>query len=173
MLEAYGNIWDLASDYDAIVITTNGYVKKNGEAVMGRGIALEAAEKNPGLPLLLGEAIKEEGNRVFMFPLWRVWNSKVPHVRTWNPVTEITFITFPVKPVVGTKGEMGWKAKADIDLIRTSTEQLVELMDAVKGYDTVIMPRPGCGNGGLKWEQVKPVIEPLLDDRFTVVTFHP
>lgn len=32
MLEIYGNIWDLEENYDAIVITTNGFVKINGDA---------------------------------------------------------------------------------------------------------------------------------------------
>ena len=35
--------------------------------------------------------------------------------------------------------------------------------------DKVYMARPGCGNGQLKWEDVKPLIAPILDDRFIVV----
>ncbi len=35
--------------------------------------------------------------------------------------------------------------------------------------DKVYLVRPGCGNGQLKWEDVKPLIAPILDDRFIVV----
>lgn len=38
MIEKPGNIWDYYNkDCFVIVITTNGYVKNSGEAVMGRG----------------------------------------------------------------------------------------------------------------------------------------
>lgn len=152
MLEAYGNIWDLLPNYGAIVITTNGYVKKNGEAVMGRGIAKEAVDRFPEFPKRLGYALQKCGNKTFRFP---------------NIVDYIVF-TLPVKPQYGPNGEMGWKAKADINLIQESVVDLVRL--ASKDLK-IIMPRPGCGNGKLFWKDVKPVIEPLLDDRFTVVTF--
>ena len=31
--------------------------------------------------------------------------------------------------------------------------------------------RPGAGIGGLQWADVKAAIEPILDDRFTIVSF--
>lgn len=175
MLEAYGNIWDLFKDYDAVVITTNGFVKTNGEAVMGRGIALEAKEHFDNLPERLGLAIREEGNRVFIFPHYynRVSTKLSSVYRGFDFQNMGRVITFPVKPIMGANGKPGWSVKAEIGLIETSCKQLIELLDKTPWISKVIMPRPGCGNGGLKWEDVKPVIEPLLDDRFTVVTFHP
>lgn len=166
MIEAYGDIWKNLKDYDAVVITTNGFVKKNGEAVMGRGIALAAKTKYPRLATDLGSMLNKHGNFVFGFrykenPFW--------------------IITMPVKPEFGPGGIPGWKARADIDLIRESAKQIVGLppyyglfhnindSDSEGKLDRIIMPRPGCGNGGLKWETVKPVIEPILDDRFTVM----
>lgn len=38
--EVVGNMWAIPAD--AYCITTNGFVKKNGEAVMGAGCAKEA-----------------------------------------------------------------------------------------------------------------------------------
>jgi hypothetical protein len=37
------------------------------------------------------------------------------------------------------------------------------------GLQTILLPRPGCGNGQLDWAQVGPAIAPLLDDRVTIV----
>lgn len=167
MKEAFGNIWDMKND--AICITTNGYVKKNGDAVMGRGIAKEAVDAYPQLPSWLGNHLRRNGNHVtigsFDYPC-TTWETSLD-------TCEQVFFIFPVKPEFGPNGEMGWKARADIELIERSAKELVELVDEFSYMKTVLVPRPGCGNGGLKWEQVKPVIEPILDDRFTVVTWHP
>lgn len=154
MLEKFGNIWDLAKDYDAIVITTNGYVKKDGSAVMGRGIAKEASWRYPDLPKRLGWNLGQEGNIPCAFTDYK------PYI-----------ITFPVKPAFGPDGIPGWLVRADINLIKESAIKLIETVDWLE-LQKVILPRPGCGNGRLTWEQVKPIIEPILDDRFTVVTFH-
>lgn len=160
MKEDYGDIWYLAEEYDAVVITTNGYVRKDGKAVMGRGIAKEATEKYPNIDRWLGYNLKKYGNRVFLLP------------RPWEQNGTLPLFTFPVKPEYGPNGEMGWKAKADIELIAKSAHELVGMINGYH-FHNIILPRPGCGNGGLKWEDVKPVIEPILDDRFTVVTWHP
>ena len=47
----------------------------------------------------------------------------------------------------------------------------MELIDLVieHGFDTVVLPRPGCGNGGLRWQDVRPLLGLSLDDRFIVV----
>lgn len=165
MKEAFGDIWDLAKETQGsvgICITTNGYVRKDGKAVMGRGIAKEAAERYPWLPRTLAEHIRYRGNGV------AVWGAD------YDPDTDKSthIISFPVKPVFGPNGQMGWQAKAELNIIKASA---IELMDIPKWLvpKTILLPRPGCGNGGLKWEDVKPVIEPILDDRVTVVTWHP
>jgi hypothetical protein len=36
--------------------------------------------------------------------------------------------------------------------------------------ENVLVPRPGCGNGQLDWEDVKPILLDHFDDRFIVVT---
>lgn len=165
MKEAFGNIWQHQDEYDAVVITTNGFVKKNGEAVMGRGIALEAVEAYPEFPARLGSILKQYGNIVWLFNFDQ-WSS------SREADYEDLIFTFPVKPEYGPNGEMGWKVKADLKLIIRSAKQLVKFVDEFS-MKKILMPRPGCGNGGLKWEDVKPVIEPYLDDRFTVMTNDP
>ncbi len=50
MIEQQINLWDADADNVLLCITTNGYVKNNGECVMGRGCALEAKTRWPDLP---------------------------------------------------------------------------------------------------------------------------
>jgi hypothetical protein len=146
MKEATGNLWDYPADLR--VITTNGTVRKDGACVMGRGCAYEATQKfppNPGYPGIawkLGNAIRAEGNIPFVF------------------LSE-GLITFPVKH--------SWFEPADPTLIAHSVEWLKEWL-AHQPNVSVVMPRPGCGNGQLKWEDVKPLLE-SLPDSVTVITF--
>lgn len=138
MLEANGNLWD----FDGYkVITTNGFIKKNGECVMGRGCAKEASIRYPKLPYELGMAIKEFGNHVLCFDKYQL-------------------VTFPVKH--------NWWEKADLELIKESAKELLRF----SYLGNIFLPRPGCGNGQLTWDEVKPVIEPILkSNNFIVVDF--
>lgn len=131
-------------------ITTNGTVKANGEAVMGRGCAAEAKARIPGLARSLGNYLKEHGNRV-MAHATRGAGGIFYHPQ---------LVFFPVKHQ--------WFEHADLALIRRSAEQL---SDMVTGTDYVaVLPRPGCGNGHLRWEDVKPVIAPILPDNIWVIS---
>ena len=170
MKEAIGNM--LHVDCDAVVVTTNGFVKKDGACVMGRGIAKQLAQHIPSLPYELGAAIKQHGNRVFKF--------------NFEGISE-TIITFPVKPVRGFSdgtnvvahmmhqfpvGSVvcGFAMKAEPIIIEQSLVELVTLVNKF-GYKDVICPRFGCGAGELSWNQIKPLAEQYLDDRFTAYTF--
>lgn len=146
MKEVTGNLWTYPADVR--VITTNGFVKKNGEAVMGRGCALEAAKKYPSLPKVLGDHIKSNGNHVS----WLYGCDRGELL--WS---------FPVKH--------NWYEKADLTLIERSARELYNEFNAKKSVKVVVLPRPGCGNGQLNWNDVRPILEPILDDRFHVITF--
>lgn len=111
---------------------------------MGRGTALQAAKMYPWLPADLGRLLKSERN--------------VPY--TFFPLGYLSLITFPVKH--------HWREKADLDLIEQSTKLLVDIANCFD-YKEIFLPRPGCANGQLVWEEVAPILVPLLDDRFTVV----
>ena len=170
MLEVYGNLWEYPAN--ARAITTNGFVKSNNECVMGRGCALEATKRYPSFSSVLGQRIKASGNSVHLF----VFNNN-------------NIITFPVKDkseicksdrsnVVThmqnkfQSGQMvpGWACKARLDIISRSCKQLIDLANAHK-YETVVLPRPGCGAGELDYyKDVRPILE-QLDNRFHIITF--
>jgi len=144
MKEVYGNLWD--SKADAIIITTNGTIRKDGACVMGRGVALQAAQRDKHLSYVLGALIKSSGNRPFFLEA----NTDIGYI----------IITLPVKD--------HWCQQADIDLIEEGVRYISSIVNNSPVIETIAMPRPGCGNGRLKWEDVKPIIEPYLNDRFTV-----
>lgn len=143
MQEIQNDIWSFWEKGFWIVIPTNGFVKKNGECVMGRGLALQAKERFPELPSKLGDRIKEYGNVVFTFSDYHI-------------------ITFPVKTV--------WWNIASLELIKYSCLSLREIFKYnLSGIPLPLyLPRVGCGNGKLDWKDVKPILERILDERFIV-----
>lgn len=157
MLEERGNIWHKQGD--AICIATNGFVKKNGNAVMGRGIAKEASIKFPDLPYYLGRRIDKQGNHLHVF-----WELDRHYDGEEGTEWSRDIVCFPVKHK--------WFEEADLELIKRSCKELMSWADQVATYwQRILLPRPGCGNGRLDWDCVREEIEPLLDDRVVVVTF--
>ena len=127
-----------------LCITTNGTVKRNGCAVMGAGVAKQAAERIPGIDAFLGKKLTQRGNKVS-----RIAGVDLP-VRYDQNV-----LSFPVKH--------HWRERADIDLIAKSAEELRNLFEfGFVGLEGVFLPKPGCANGGLDWNDVEPVLEQFL-----------
>jgi hypothetical protein len=62
MREITGNLWDYHDDGWWIAITTNGFIRRDGTAVMGRGCAAQAAKRYPALPRRLGTRLQTDGN---------------------------------------------------------------------------------------------------------------
>ena len=145
MKEAFVDLWEMHKAGETIAITTNGTVRKDGCAVMGRGCAKEAAEKFPILPQFLGNHLRQRGNHVIWFP-------------------EFHLYTFPVKH--------NWFELANLGLIAQS---FAELAQAIRGNihvgheHPVFLPRPGCGNGKLRWDDVKSYIGPLVPNNVVIV----
>ena len=170
MIELRGNIWDLAGPHDIICITTNGSVTKSGAAVMGRGIALEAKRRYPGIENILGRNIQLYGNIVqyiidgiYSFPV--KCRGMVP-----GPNRDQYVVNHMRGKFKDTDDIPGWALKAHDWLIRDSCVQLVELLQ--NDARDVYIGRPGVGAGELPWEDVKSIIEPVLvDDKFKVCTF--
>lgn len=145
MKEVFGDAWELMKNYDVLCITTNGMVKKNGECVMGRGIAAQFKARYPFGPKILGDKIKANGNIVQ--PI--IWND------------EITFMAFPTKH--------HWTQQSDPELIYFSACALAQKARAMPDK-LFLLPRPGCSNGGLNWQDVKPLID-FLPDNIHVISY--
>lgn len=123
------NLWEYHNRGSYIIITTNGVVAKNGDAVMGGGIALEARERFPDLPKKLGELLHNHGNQLFVFPEYRL-------------------VTLPTKN--------HFKDNSDIRLIKLGLKQLYDFMfnHDECAIDKIYSPLLGCGLGNLSWEKV-------------------
>lgn len=173
MIDIRGDMWTVTCD--ALCITTNGFVKNNGSAVMGRGCAKQAAQLLPFLPDRLGQLIRTNGN----------------NVQILHEADATALVSFPVKPEGGVINSMddivqhmqsrvpsngwmpGWAWKADLSIIERSAQQLVALANQrwPDPLHRIVLPRPGCGAGELDWQQVRPMLKHYLDDRFAVITY--
>lgn len=140
MREIRGDLW---GDHGTarIAITTGGLVSPRGECVMTRGCARQARERYPGLAAELGALIREGGNHVFALGAG--------------------LVSFPVE-------ESPWEVPG-LRLVERSCRELVALTDD-RGWEKVVVPRPGCGSGGLSWAEVRPILQRHFDDRFCVIT---
>lgn len=146
MIDAVRDLWANTLRCSAICITTNGTIKSNGRGVMGRGVAAQALKRYPRLDLRLGRHLQAHGD----------------HVGVLIEELTLVLVAFPVK--------YQWHEAADLDLIRQSAEELAALA-TIRGWrGPILLPRPGCGNGQRTWEEVRPIIAPILDDRFVAVT---
>ena len=146
MRELQIDAWEAHKRGAWVCVLTNGIVNRRGEAVMGRGIALEAKTRFPELPRKLGIVINAYGNKVFQF-------------------TQHFLFTFPTKH--------HYREVSSPELIQRSAVQLRELVMGLPPDTPVVLPRPGCGYGGLDYEtEVKPILEEVdLPDNIVII--HP
>lgn len=139
MREISGDIWDFVGRA-TICVTTNGSLTKDGRAVLGRGCARQAGEHFPDLATRLGCLLQQHGNHVHL-----LGNG---------------LVSFPVE-------ETAWSLP-DLRIIQRSACELRELAESEQ-WSRVVVPRPGCGFGGLDWSTVRPQLEPFFDERFTLI----
>lgn len=137
------DFWDQIYEYDAICCTTNSIVKNNGELVMGAGIAKAFAEHYPWLPKNWGERVKD--SKLGVPGSFVTLMKQRPHL-----------IYFQTKE--------HWKEPSNLGIITVSMGDLC-FMIVKLNWKKVLLPQPGCGKGGLNWEEdVYPNIKLLLDN---------
>lgn len=150
---------------DAICITTNGMCLTDGRAAMGGGCAKICADKWPETAFRLGKCLKN-------------FLANVPFV-----IGAIDINGEYVEPKLKMIKERKYKCLilsfptidnlmdgAKYDLIQNSAKELRILVDRFE-LNGIVLGRPGCGIGSLRWGDVKPLLEKIFDDRFTVVSF--
>jgi hypothetical protein len=133
------SVWEAA---DLFVITTNStlrLVDKN--LVMGRGIALQAKKRFPGIAAALGSAIDAQCGSGGVYGL-------------------LVSPAWPTAKLAAFQVKQDWRDSADLDLIRRSTAMLVDWCKAHPDSQ-VHVNYPGVGNGRRKRADVKPIIDDL------------
>ena len=145
MKEIVGNVWDVLDENSAVCILTNNTVIQSYNPmtmehsvynVMGGGIAKEASDRNPGLKNLCGQAILDGTYSLGI-----------------DNLTGAEMLRFPTKDQV--QFDSGMRIIADS---LTMLEKYINKNPDKKIY----LPRPGCGLGGLDWEDVKELCEHYL-----------
>lgn len=141
MHEIVGDLWQENAEGAAVAITTNGVANKVGQAIMLLGCERQARDRFPNLLQTLGSLIRQHGNHVF----------DLGH----------QIVSFPIEEDPYQVPEMG--------LIDQSCRELVDLA-GYKGWQKIVVPRPGCGAGGLAWQEAKMIQVRRFDEGFHVIT---
>lgn len=129
----------LQSDAAALVNTVNTV------GVMGKGIALQFKNQYPKNYKIYKEACKKGELKV----------GEVLVVKDGDILREKYIINFPTKE--------HWRSPSEISYIQ---EGLEALKKSIKDYNiqSMAIPPLGCGNGGLDWNVVKPMIVDSLGE---------
>jgi len=126
-----GNL--LESRSDALVNTVNEV------GVMGKGIALMFKERFPESSKAYSDACKDglvKVGKVYATPSQQLFPKWIIH--------------FPTKKHWRNPSKIEWIRDGLVDLARTVSQL---------GIRSIAIPPLGCGNGGLDWDAVKPLIE--------------
>ncbi len=127
-----GNL--LEADAEALINTVNCV------GVMGKGIVLQFKQAFPDNFREYEKACRDKEvvpGKMFTFKTGTLLNPKY-------------IINFPTK--------RHWKGRSRIADIKAGLSALIEEVKQL-GIKSIAVPPLGCGNGGLAWDQVRPLIE--------------
>ena len=145
MIEIEGNIWDYFSIDSWVVVTTNGTVKHNNRF------------RRP--QLVMGAGIAKQAKIYFPGVDYKLGKLVSHGGLSIEFLEQEHLVAFPTK-------HNWYDATSDIKLIEGGLKVLAN------HTGIFYLPRLGCGNGKLSWEdEVKPLMKQyLVSDRFRVVT---
>jgi O-acetyl-ADP-ribose deacetylase (regulator of RNase III) len=132
-----GNL--LQAEAEALVNTVNCV------GFMGKGIALQFKQAWPENFEVYAKACKARDvrpGRMFIWETGRMINPKF-------------IINFPTK--------RDWRGKSRIEDIKSGLRALIADVRRL-GIRTIAVPPLGCGNGGLDWQEIRPLIEEAFAD---------
>lgn len=115
----------------------------NTVGVMGKGIALQFKEAFPENFRRYAAACKNK----------ELHTGQLLVVKENTMEGEKIIINFPTKTE--------WFLKSKYEYIELGLQELVKVIDKYR-ITSIAIPPLGCGNGGLKWEKVRPMIEKYL-----------
>ncbi|HWK03033.1 MAG TPA: macro domain-containing protein [Puia sp.] len=127
----------LQSDAEALVNTVNTV------GIMGKGIALQFREHFPDNFRVYQKACKDGALQVGK-----------------NLLTATGQLTGP-KYIINFPTKTDWRSNTKLDYIHRGLDDLVRIIKE-KDIRSIAIPPLGCGNGGLDWTVVKPIIEEKL-----------
>ena len=111
----------------------------NTVGVMGKGIALQFKNKYPQMFAAYQKACEKQQLDIGRLYLWK------------SP--EKWVLMFPTK--------RHWRNPSKIEYVESGLKEFVDSYERL-GVDSIAFPRLGCGNGGLEWSVVKPIMEKYL-----------
>lgn len=111
----------------------------NTVGVMGKGVALEFKKRYPDMFERYQELCENQLLDVGKLYLWRE--------------SEKWVLLFPTKK--------HWRNPSKLEYIEMGLQKFADNWDKL-GTNTIAFPRLGCGNGGLDWREVKPLMEKYL-----------
>ena len=123
------DVWELHEDGFWVLVPTNMRRKKDGSAVMGAGLAKDAALRYPGLAAPYGRALGA-GCPMMAFPSWRL-------------------LLGPTKD--------DWRLPAKMGLVEQLLDRVAEWCRTHPG-EAVVVAAPGCGRGGLGYGPVRDAV---------------
>jgi len=150
-----GELWKLVDHPAIYTVTTNASINKQGALVMGRGAALQAKQRIPGIEFEAADAIL-------------AWNKETGHDLT------IPYGFLIVRPPRPDKSKFGfaifqvkyqWDHPADPNLISCSLSCLRYTAYTNKDL-TIRMNYPGIGFGRLPISEVEPMLTDLPKNVF-------
>jgi O-acetyl-ADP-ribose deacetylase (regulator of RNase III) len=117
----------------------------NTEGVMGKGIALQFKRAYPDMFKSYARACEAGSIQLGSMWVWQTASLEGPRL----------VINFP------TKGH--WRSRSRLADVHAGLADLRRVIDEY-GIRSIAVPPLGCGNGGLDWSVVRPVIEQSLGD---------
>lgn len=127
-------------DVEALVNTVNCV------GVMGKGVALHFKNKWPENYSTYKRACDKKlvkTGEMLVFPIQNLFSDSALKL----------IVNFPTK--------QHWRAKSKIEYIETGLDDLARVIRR-NGIRSIALPALGCGNGGLNWDDVRPIIEQKL-----------
>ena len=140
-----GNLFGVPKE-EHIIVTTNSFIRKDVALAMGRGAAKDLVDYLPGIDIVFGKIILDTCG----------------HLGEYHLIMSGRYGAFQTK--------RHFKYGSDISLIRRAVSKLRTLAE-VNPKSIYNLNFPGIGYGGLRRNQVLPLLETLLPDTVTVWEF--